>query len=424
MSMRIAQPRTTTTAVRPKVSVQSPSRAQAKLLNSRDIVMRDPARRPNGARPSVFNPDDFERSACQVLIRLLPHAVVVLNDELTVVMANRAASLLFHTPMERLRGVPVAAILPLPNLSHALGDFDRRRARVFETSIAGCAAARPVLTLRIHAVRVTVPDGGTLSDGGSDHTLLVIEDISDMAVLEQQFVDAEKQAALGQLASGILHEVANPVTSLASNLLFIRGSLAPGASAEVAQALDVSMDQLDHMRQLLGTLSGFPGRPAPRYEVADLHDVVRTCLTFVSKDAERRRIRLSASFAPSIIACEMDVRLIKQVLLNLLKNGMEAMPEGGALEVRTAHHPPGAVDPTAVAIEVADTGIGIPDADLRRVFRPLFSTKPRGAGLGLSFCRQAVEEHGGEIRLVSRGKHQGTIAIVTLPLRQRKDDSG
>jgi signal transduction histidine kinase len=238
----------------------------------------------------------------------------------------------------------------------------------------------------------------------------MLEDISDTAALEQLLVETEKQAAMAQLAAGILHEVANPLTSLGSNLLFVRGALERSQLPDVTQALDVSLEQLDQIRQLLGTLSGFPGRSAPRYEVVDVHELVRRCVIFVAKEAECRRIGLGVSFAASALVCEIDVRLIKQVLINLLKNAMEAMPTGGRIDVRTSHRVATTGEPAAVLIEIADTGVAIPESDLRKGFRPLFSTKPRGAGLGLSFCRQTVEDHGGEIRLTSRGKgarHRG-----------------
>jgi signal transduction histidine kinase len=272
--------------------------------------------------------------------------------------------------------------------------------------------------LKITVVRLSGAGGQARKRGAAaqarDLRLLILEDISDKAVLEQQLVQIEKQAAMGQLAAGILHEVANPLTSIGSNLLFVRSALGH-LGDDVTQAIDVSLEQLSEMRQLLGTLSGFPGRASPRFTAADLHDVVRGSMAFVAKEAERRRIQLAASFAPATVACEMDVRLIKQVLLNLLKNAMDAMPGGGRLDVRTSKR---SAEPEAAVIEVIDTGVGIPEADLRKVFRPLFSTKPRGAGLGLSFCRQAVEEHGGEIRLTSGGHNRGTIAMVSLPLRQ------
>jgi signal transduction histidine kinase len=118
----------------------------------------------------------------------------------------------------------------------------------------------------------------------------------------------------------------------------------------------------------------------------------------------------------------MDVRAIRQVLLNLLRNAMEAMPQGGRIEIGTSYRPPDRHGPATVLIEIADTGVGIPESDLRRVFRPLFSSKPRGAGLGLSYCRQVVEEHGGEIHLMSRGRDRGTVAFVSLPVRQTLSD--
>ena len=323
-----------------------------------------------------------------------------------------------------LRGLPITKLIPQSNLAAMLRDFGSRRMRVIETCVPAAGRGGAPMTLKMNAVRLAqwgATGGrrpGEPAVGKREFRLLVLEDISEKAMLEQQVVDAEKQAAMGQLAAGILHEVANPLTAIGSNLVFVRSALADAASPEVTRALETSLDQLDQMRQLLGTLSGFPGRTAPRFEMTDLHDVVRGSVTFVEKDADRRRIRIAVSFAMPSIACEMDVRLIRQVLLNLLKNAMEAMPTGGRLDVRTSYRAGRDREPASVGIEITDTGVGIADADLRRVFRPLFSTKPRGAGLGLSFCRQTVEEHGGEIRIASRGRGQGTTAVIWLPVRQ------
>lgn len=238
-------------------------------------------------------------------------------------------------------------------------------------------------------------------------------------MLEHQVVESEKQAAMGQLAAGILQEVANPMTSLGSNLAFVRGAVERHESREVLQAVDLSLEQLDLMNQLLGSLSAVRRRPMPIYETADLHDVIRRCAAFVAKEAEQRRVRVLMSLEPrSPMLCEIDVRLLKRVLLNLFKNAMEAMPDGGSLQVSTSYRLSQPDQVPSIVIEVGDTGTGIQDSDLRKVFRPLFSTKSRGAGLGLSFCRQAVEEHGGEIRLTSGGKDHGTTVTVSLPIQQ------
>jgi PAS domain S-box-containing protein len=373
----------------------------------------------SGCRVLVQSSPRLEAAACRDIVQWLPHAVVLIDAELRILLANRAACSLFGAPATRLRGVPITALLPDGTVALLVRDLGERPQET-ETSLQTDGGVPR--TLKISAVRL--PTWGAIAgeldtshNGRQPFGLLVLQDIGDRAALEQLLLETEKQAAIGQLAAGILHEVANPLTSIGSNLLFVRRMLT-NSPDEVAQALNMSLEQLDQMRQLLGTLSGLPGRPPLKYELADLHEIIRRCIAFVAKEAERRRIRLAASFAPSIVACEMDVRSIKQVLLNLLKNAMEAMPEGGRLEVRTSYRAPELHEPAATVIEVEDTGLGIAEADLRKVFRPLFSTKPRGAGLGLSFCRQTVEEHGGEIRLTSRGRNQGTVAIVSLPVRQ------
>jgi signal transduction histidine kinase len=359
------------------------------------------------------------------------------------VLANRAASVLFRIPPERLRGIPITTLVPNPDLAMWLRDFGARRTKMIETTLPASKPGRPPRTLKMTAVRMAgttrrrrpspVRPGersapsrveGATSARSREFRLLLLEDISDRVLLETQLVQTEKQAAMGQLAAGLLHEVRNPVASLGANLLFAREKLGHtnGADPEIAQALNVSIDQLDQMRQLLGTLSAFPRRSSPQYVRADLHELVGQSVRFVAKEAECRGVQLTVAFAPLPIVCEMDVRLIKQVLLNVLTNAIEAMPEGGRLGVRTSYREESEKAAAAAIIEIADTGIGITESDLRLVFRPLFSRKPRGIGLGLSFCRQTIEEHGGEIRLASRGKSRGTIVTMSLPLCQSANE--
>jgi signal transduction histidine kinase len=357
------------------------------------------------------------------------------DAELRVVLANRAACVLFRRSPERLYAVSIITLVSNPELATWLRDFGARRSKIIETTLPAPRRGGRPRTLKITAVRMTGTRrrrrGPALSavEGAAaaqsrEFRLLLLEDISDRVILETHLVQTEKQAAMGQLAAGLLHEVRNPVASLGANLLFAREKLANAdrPDPEIAQALSVSLDQLDQMRQLLGALSAFPRRSSPQYARADLHELVRQCVRFVAKEAECRGVQVTVGFASVPIACEMDVRMIKQVLLNLLMNGIEAMPAGGRLGVRTSYRDGSARNGAGAVIEIADTGIGISEADLRLVFRPLFSTKPHGIGLGLSFCRQAVEEHGGEIRLASGGRDCGTIATVSLPLCQPRDE--
>lgn len=369
----------------------------------------------------------FNSSSCQAIVQSLPAAVVLVDAELRVLLANRAASLLFGVSLERLRSISLLTLVPNPDLAKWLREFGSRRTKMIETTLPPTRRSRVPRTVRIAATRMTATTRSRRVSSASrsrELRLLLVEDISDRVILETQLVQTEKQAAMGQLAAGLLHEVRNPVASLGTNLLFARERVAQAYSAdeEITHALTVSLEQLDHMRQLLGTLSAFPRRTPPQFVRTDLHELVRQSVRFIAREAEARGIQVTVAFAPRPMFCEIDVRTIKQVLLNLLMNAVEAMPSGGRLGVRTSHRELSVHAEASAVVEIADTGVGIPDTDLRLVFRPLFSTKPRGTGLGLSFCRQAVEEHGGEIRLASGGRDRGTIATVSLPIDQSTNE--
>jgi signal transduction histidine kinase len=194
----------------------------------------------------------------------------------------------------------------------------------------------------------------------------------------------------------------------------VRAGLTADGHVELIEPLDATLDNLDQMHRLLRSLSEFTGQRRPHYESADLNGLIRRSLAFISKEAEGHGIELAVSLGESLPPCHLDVRAVNQILLNVFKNAIEAMPNGGRLSVRTRLSTPAAQDGQTALVEVRDTGVGIEEGELRRVFRPLYSTKPRGTGLGLSFCRQVVEEHGGEIRLASRIGH-GTTVTLTLP---------
>jgi two-component system, NtrC family, sensor histidine kinase AtoS len=257
----------------------------------------------------------------------------------------------------------------------------------------------------------------------------MIQEVTSDVILQEQLVEVERLAGMGQLAAGIAHELANPLASIASNLLYLRNSLPAEQNRSIREAVETTAERVDDMRELLTTLSSFTRQRHPRYEEADFHDLIRRTLTFIAREAEDRHIQILVSFAPLGLSCQMDVRMMKQVLLNLLKNAMEAMPGGGRLEIRTEQSEASdgirsgqsegsAGEPALAIIHIKDSGLGISETDLRKVFRPLYSTKPRGTGLGLPFCRQVIEEHGGQICISSR-KSSGTTVTFTIPIHEQ-----
>lgn len=358
---------------------------------------------------------EFESSTYRTIFEWLPVSVALLDEQLRVMLANRATSEMFGLPPEQLTGLSILSLIPHPNLAGFLLDSGRNRRTVLEVQ-PPTPPDEPAITLKITAVPVDSPQSSRRPPARTRQLRLVlIENVTQKLVLEQQLVQAEKLAGMGQLATGIAHELGNPLASINANLLFLRDSVATSCPAEVAEALDTTVEKLNDMRQLLSTISNFARPPERKYEVVDLNQVVRRSATFIAKEAERRRIQVNALLTPFVIPCRIDRRLINQVLLNLFKNAMEAMPKGGRLEVRTDHQSSMEDGGTAI-IEVADTGMGIAATDIQKVFRPLYSTKPHGMGLGLPFCRQVVDEHSGEIQVTSHTG--GTTVTLKLPAYQ------
>jgi signal transduction histidine kinase len=231
--------------------------------------------------------------------------------------------------------------------------------------------------------------------------------LSERIRLEQQLIHSEKLAGMGQLAASLAHELGNPLSIMSATLQYLYKRLQ-----------EVILDNLQRMDELLKTLAGFMGPERPRIECLDIQQTLSHVLTFVAREAEEHQVKIHTDFEPTLILCQADHRQLKQVFLNLFKNALEAMPTGGHLTISVRRR----VDPAPSAkpellIDIQDTGIGIADTDLDAIYRPFYSTKKQGTGLGLPFCRRVIEEHAGEISVQSQlGK--GTTVAIRLPVAQ------
>jgi len=226
---------------------------------------------------------------------------------------------------------------------------------------------------------------------------------------------------MGLLAGSIAHEVGNPLSIMASTLQYIRSVLSDSGNQNIREGIKTIMDNVHQMHVLLRSLSDFTGSKRPQFESCNLQHVLSQLLTFISREAETHHVSIQQEFDNNISSCEVDRREMRQAFLNVLKNAIEAMPQGGKLGVKMHPAPkdsPGNED--KVLVEISDTGMGISETEMQYVFRPFYSTKPKGTGLGLCFCRRVVEEHGGEISLKSR-VGEGTTFMVALPVRQGKE---
>ncbi len=223
--------------------------------------------------------------------------------------------------------------------------------------------------------------------------------------------DEEQAALMGTIASGLAHEIRNPLSTVSMNLQLLREDWEAAVTEKEQRCLrkvDTLLKEVRRLETILNDFLKFAAGHKLRLERVDLNALLEELLDFAEPQAARARIRLERRLATGRLAVQADANLLRQVFLNLMLNAFQAMPEGGELEVRTEPTPDG---PRVV---LRDSGIGIPPENLDKIFTLYFSTKPSGTGLGLPMARKIVEEHRGSIAVASE-PGRGTTFTVSLP---------
>jgi two-component system nitrogen regulation sensor histidine kinase GlnL len=259
-----------------------------------------------------------------------------------------------------------------------------------------------------------------------DGTALVIHDLSHQRTLEESARRNESLARLGTLVAGLAHEIKNPLAGIKGAAQLLEGKLAGENS--LRDYTSVIVREVNRLSALVEDLLAVGAPPKPRLANVNIHRVIQHVLALSGEELTRRDIQLRCEFDPSLPDVQADDGQLSQVLLNLIKNAIDAMaPEDGQPRVgskltvstrmetdfhilRQRHHVG-----KFLRIEVADEGKGIETDDASRIFEPFFTTKPRGTGLGLAISHRIVAEHGGILR-VHPNRPMGSVFTVTLPV--------
>jgi signal transduction histidine kinase len=242
--------------------------------------------------------------------------------------------------------------------------------------------------------------------------------LTRLQAAQEELVVAERMATVGRLSLKVAHEVRNPIAAIELNaemLGDIVGEQSAPEMEEAATLVSAIRDQVTALDALTEEYLAFARFPRPHFEEDSVNEMVVGLAEFVRPLATRQGIEVDVKTDPAIPPLTIDRTLLRQAVLNLLKNGLEVLPQGGVLTVTTRHVG------DAVVIDVTDNGPGIQPEVGRRLFEQFFTTKPQGTGLGLYISRQIVEEHGGEIRWTSE---PGSGATFTIHLPIRRADRG
>ncbi|TYO97323.1 ATP-binding protein [Desulfallas thermosapovorans] len=231
--------------------------------------------------------------------------------------------------------------------------------------------------------------------------------LAEKEKLEEELRRSERLAALGRLVTGVAHELRNPIGVIKTTVQLMEKDFAH--IDETKEYVTIINEQITRSNRVIQELLDF-GKPGKNtLQDAYINALLERVLTFTSPMLRQQNIQLHLELDESVPATEVDAERIKQVFVNLILNATQAMPDGGTLTIKTYH------DDKWVYTEFTDTGPGIEQADLGRIFDPFYTTKESGAGLGLSISHQIVRMHGGHITVDSHIK-EGTTFTVQLPL--------
>jgi signal transduction histidine kinase len=235
---------------------------------------------------------------------------------------------------------------------------------------------------------------------------------------------AEMNGQLTQLTRELAHELKNPLSTVKVNLALTREALEEVAGTDDREALSdrrqhelaralrkiaIVQKETDRLEYILDGFLRYVREPDLQLVTMDVNELIGDMIDFYSPQAHKRNLTVRQTLADRPLICRVDPSALKQVLLNLFINAQQAMDEGGELMIRTASRG------QAAAIEISDTGTGIPPEELSQIFRPYYSSRPGGSGLGLATAKKLVEAHGGSISVHSEpGK--GTWFTIEFPL--------
>lgn len=240
----------------------------------------------------------------------------------------------------------------------------------------------------------------------------ICRDITERKKMELQLIQAERLAAVGELAAGVAHEVNNPLGGLQNFVKMMKKE--PGNISQNIEFLDLMSEGLKRIEVIVKQLMAFSRPYFTHMSNHSLNEIVENSLRFVEHRIKEQGVRLERILFPDLPEIYGDADNISQVIINIIVNALDSMTNGGSLTIKTGYceHLP-----STIQVTISDTGSGIEEEILNKIFNPFFTTKEMGSGLGLAISKRIVDDHNGNIMVKSK-VGEGTTFSVCLPVRK------
>ena len=349
--------------------------------------------------------------ACADITRLetvldsLPFGILVCDEKHCLIQANKSALRLL--PVSSPEGGPLWDLISDDHTSGFFSGILQSGLKIVEHEIdVNMQGHNRLLSISVHPLvekrRIT----------GS---LIYIEDITEKRGREVRLRRAENLASLTTLAASVAHEIKNPLGAISIHLQLMQKTLQKNNIADdtTGKYINILNEEVDRLNRIVVDFL-FAVRPMSlELREGNINDLITDMADFIRAELEQSGIRLFLELDETIQGTLIDERFMKQALLNLIKNAQAAMNGGGLLTIATMG------SDSEVLIKICDTGVGISEENLKKIFEPYFTTRDNGTGLGLTIMYKIIREHQGDVSVDSQ-EGEGTDIEISLPVYQKK----
>ncbi len=354
-----------------------------------------------------------EKGLMETIFHAIQEGIVVLDEKARIVYANRAAETLLGFQLESDAGAPIRRYLRAIEWEGVLRLDESEWSRLIRREIEVRYPEHRFLTFYVVPLRSEEKAAPGHENGGA---VVILRDVTRDRRQEAQSLASERLRAIMLLAAGVAHEIGNPLNSLTIHLQLMQRELDrmkdEADSAGLRELVDVSMRETHRLDQILTRFLKAVRPVRPQLESVDMRAPIRETLDFLRHEIKDRSVQIDLTLDEHPPPVKGDPNQIRQAFFNLVKNAVDAMPDGGRLEIRLEH------TDRFVTVSFRDSGTGIPADEMSRIFDPYYTTKTDGSGLGMMIVQRIIQDHGGEIEVESE-PGRGTALTLLFPREDR-----